>query len=339
MTPLLEVRGLTKHFAVHRGWLQRRQGLVRALEEVDLTVHKGECFAVVGESGSGKTTLARCIIRLLEPTSGSVRFDGEELTTLGPRQLRPRRRRFQMIFQDPYGSLNPRMRVAKILAEPLAVHNLVPRAGRPRRVKELLDLVGLSPEAAGRYPHQFSGGQRQRVGIARALATEPDLLIADEPVSALDVSVRAQIVNLITRLQQELGLTVLFIAHDLALVEQIADRVAVMYLGRLVEVAPAPRLFAQPQHPYTISLLSAVPVPEPVPEGGRRRARIVLKGETPSPLAPPPGCPFHPRCPIARERCAIEVPSLSLVGEGHTAACHYPGELEREAVAARVEAP
>jgi peptide/nickel transport system ATP-binding protein len=328
MKPLLTLRDLSKHFAVHRGWLQRRSGTVRALEGVNLEVQRGECFALVGESGSGKTTLARCVIRLVEPTRGSIVFDGEELTGLSARELRPRRRRFQMIFQDPYGSLNPRMKVGAILAEPLEVHRLVPRADRPRRVAELLDMVGLPREAAERYPHQFSGGQRQRIGIARALATEPDLLIADEPVSALDVSVRAQIVNLLSRLQRDLGLTVLFIAHDLALVEQIADRVAVLYLGRVMEVAPARALFAEPQHPYTISLLSAVPVPEPGANRGERR--IVLEGDPPSPLSPPSGCPFHNRCPIAQERCAVDVPALEELDEGHTVACHYPGELRRE---------
>ncbi len=329
--PLLEVRGLVKHFPIRRGLLQRTVGAVKAVDGVDLVLWPGECLALVGESGSGKTTLGRCLLRLEEPTSGSVRFRGEDLLALSPEALRRLRRRFQMIFQDPYGSLNPRMRVRSILSEPLEVHGLAPGSARPRRVHELLRLVGLPDGAERRYPHEFSGGQRQRVGIARALATEPDLLVADEPVSALDVSVRAQIVNLLVELQERLDLALLFIAHDLALVEQIADRVVVLYLGRVVEEAPAAELFAQPRHPYTVSLLSAVPVPDP--EGGRER--IVLPGELPSPASPPAGCPFHPRCPIARERCSGEVPALRPAADGgsegrtgHRVACHYPGELE-----------
>ncbi len=323
MTPILEIAELEKAFAVRRGVLMRRSGTLTAVDGVSLSIEQGECFALVGESGSGKTTLARCILRLHEPTAGSVRFRGEELLTLPPRELRRRRRHFQMIFQDPYGSLNPRMTVARILAEPIEVHRLLPRAELPRRLRELLELVGLPENALERYPHEFSGGQRQRIGIARALATEPSLVLADEPVSALDVSVRAQIINLLVDLQRRLGLTLLFIAHDLSVVEQIADRVGVMYLGKLVEVGPTEQVFRHPRHPYTASLLSAVPVPDP----HTGRERILLPGEPPSPLAPPPGCRFHPRCPIARPRCSTEVPALEAGGGEWPAACHFPDEL------------
>jgi oligopeptide/dipeptide ABC transporter ATP-binding protein len=324
VSALVSIRGLVKSFPVRRGLLRRTVGHVHAVQGVDLDLAPGESFALVGESGSGKTTLARCLVRLLEPTGGSVEFQGEDLLALAPADLRRRRRHFQIIFQDPYGSLNPRMRVERILAEPLEVHRTVAVADRRKRVLELLDLVGLPAEAAKRYPHEFSGGQRQRIGIARALATEPELLIADEPVSALDVSVRAQVINLIADLQQRRGLTLVLIAHDLAVVEQITDRCGVLYMGRLVEVGPTAELFAKPEHPYTVSLLSAVPVPDP----GRTAERIVLSGEPPSPLDPPGGCPFHPRCPIARERCATDEPPLAERGDGRRVACHYPGELE-----------
>jgi oligopeptide/dipeptide ABC transporter ATP-binding protein len=332
--PLVEVRNLAKRFSVRRGLLQRVTGEVRAVDGVDLDLWPGECFALVGESGSGKTTLGRCLVRLLDPDAGEIRFDGEDLLALSGRELRRRRRRFQMVFQDPYGSLDPRMRVGRTLTEPLAVHDVVPKERRPARVARLLEQVGLPADAARRYPHAFSGGQRQRVGIARALATEPDLLVADEPVSALDVSVQAQIINLLSRLQDELGLTLVFIAHDLSVVEHIAHRVAVMYLGRIVELADRKTLFGSPRHPYTVSLLSAVPVPEV----GRRKQRIVLPGELPSPVEPPPGCPFHPRCPIARPRCAEERPPLAPMAaasggedgaqEAARVACFYPGEME-----------
>ena len=321
--PLLEIRGLVKHFPVRRGLLQRQRGLIRAVDGVDLTVRRGELFALVGESGSGKTTLGRCVMRLIDPTAGTICFDGEDLSALQGAALRHRRRRFQMVFQDPYGSLNPRMRIRSILEEPLEVHRIVPKQERRQRVAELLEMVGLSPEVMGRFPHEFSGGQRQRIGIARALATEPDLLVADEPVSALDVSVRAQVMNLLVRLQRQLNLTVLFIAHDLSLVEQVADRVAVLYQGRVVEVGGARRLCREALHPYTVSLLSAVPIPDPL----RQRARIMLKGDPPSRLVPLSGCPFHPRCPIARPHCATDLPQLRLLGDGTEAACHYPGEL------------
>ncbi len=319
---ILETRSLNKHFPVRRGLLQRTTGHVRAVVDVDLVLERGECHAVVGESGSGKTTLGRALLRLIEPTSGTVAFDGQDLTRLSAGALRRLRRRFQMIFQDPYGSLNPRMTVGRILSEPLEVHRIVPRARRAERVRQLLELVGLPRDAAERYPHEFSGGQRQRVGIARALAPEPDLIVADEPVSALDVSVRAQIVNLLARLQRKLDLTVLFIAHDLAVVEQIADRVSVMYLGRIVESAPTAELFSSPKHPYTVSLLSAIPVPDPRVE----RQRVVLLGEPPSAMDSPSGCAFHPRCPIARERCAVDAPDLESKENGSRVACHFPGE-------------
>jgi oligopeptide/dipeptide ABC transporter ATP-binding protein len=330
--PLLAARGLVKHFPVRRGLLGRRRGVVRAVDGVDLEVARGECLALVGESGSGKTTVGRCLVRLVEPDGGEVRFDGEDLLALAGGELRRRRRRFQMVFQDPDGSLNPRRTVGQAIAEPLAVHGLGDRAERRRRVAELLDTVGLPAEAAERYPHELSGGQRQRVGIARALATGPDLVVADEPVSALDVSVRAQVVNLLASLQQRLGLAMVFIAHDLALVEHLADRVAVMVLGRIVEEGSREALFARPLHPYTVALLAAVPVPDPTV----RRRRLAI-GELPSALDPPPGCPYHPRCPIARERCRVDVPPLAAAPGGdpsHRAACWYPGELAAPEAAA-----
>lgn len=322
--PLLEIAGLRKEFPVRRGLLGRLLGTVRAVDGVDLAVSRGECLALVGESGSGKTTIARCALRLVEPTAGSVRFDGEDLLALRPRELRRRRRRFQMVFQDPYGSLNPRQRIGSVVGEPLEVHESgLSRREREERVRELLGTVGLPPEMTGRWPHELSGGQRQRVGIARALAAGPELLAADEPVTALDVSIRGQILSLLEGLRERLGLALLLIAHDMAAVERLADRVAVLYLGRVVEVAPRAELFSRPLHPYTVILLSAVPRPEP----GRRRSRIVLAGEPPSPLAPPPGCPFHPRCPIARTRCAQDIPPLAEAEDGHFSACFYPGEL------------
>jgi oligopeptide/dipeptide ABC transporter ATP-binding protein len=324
MTVLLEVRDLRKYYPVRRGLLQRVTGQVKALDGVSLEITQGECFALVGESGSGKTTFGRCVLRLEEPTAGIVRFQGEDLLALPPAELRQRRRHFQIVFQDPYGSLNPRMRVHSILSEPLEVHKTVPETERAERVEELLTLVGLTKDAGRRFPHEFSGGQRQRIGIARALAPEPSLLVADEPVSALDVSVRAQIINLLVDLQARFGLTMIFIAHDLAVVEQTADRVGVMYLGRIVELGATRDIFAAPQHPYTVSLLSAVPVADPT----RRRDRILLAGEPPSPLSPPPGCHFHPRCPIAKDRCREEEPALTESEDGRQVACHYPGELE-----------
>ncbi len=319
---LLELAGLSKRFPVRRGVLRREVASVAAVDDVDLSLQAGECFALVGESGSGKTTLARMVMRLLPPTSGAIRFAGEDLLALRGRDLRRRRRDVQMVFQDPFGSLDPRLRVGTLVAEPLAVHGIGSPAERRRRVVELLQLVGLPEEAVGRYPHEFSGGQRQRLGIARALATAPRLLVADEPVSALDVSVRAPVLNLLSDLQRRLGLTLLLIAHDLALVEQIADRVGVLYMGRLVEVAPSRDLFAAPQHPYTASLLAAVPVADPSRRGRRGR----LPGEIGSAVEPPSGCAFHPRCPAARDRCHRERPLLAPLGPGRAAACFYPGE-------------
>jgi peptide/nickel transport system ATP-binding protein len=318
---LLSIRGLRTEYPIFSGLLRRRVGSVRAVDGVDLDVRTGETVALVGESGSGKTTLARSALRLVEPVAGSVRFRGEDLLTLSERQLRRRRRAFQMVFQDPWSSLNPRLRVADALFEPMLVHRLAQRHERDARVARMLEEVGLSADLGSRYPHEFSGGQRQRIGIARALATDPELLVADEPVSALDVSVRAQVINLLARLQARRGLALLFIGHDLAVVEQIADRIAVLYLGRVVEEGGAAEVLARPLHPYTAALRSAVPRAEP----GRHGGRLILPGDPPSPAAPPPGCPFHPRCPAARARCAAEPPVLSESGPGRRVACHFPG--------------
>jgi len=317
---LLEVRHLVKHFNVSSGMFGSRAGTVRAVDGVSFTLKRGETLGLVGESGCGKTTTGRCILQLERPTSGQVIFEGRELSGLSEAELRPMRRRVQVIFQDPYASLNPRMTVGQILAEPLAVHGVVPdRDGRRRRVRDLLTRVGLLPQHADRYPHQMSGGQRQRVGIARALAVEPALIVCDEPVSALDVSIQAQIINLLEDLQSEFGLTYLFIAHDLAVVRHISDRVAVMYLGKIVEITDRAELYDNPLHPYTKALLAAVPIPDPVLEA--QRPRTVLMGEVPSPLNPPSGCVFHPRCPIAIDRCRGEIPPLREISPGHWAAC------------------
>ena len=320
LAPVLKVDGLIKHFPVGRGLIRRRViGLVRAVEDVSFEIARGETLALVGESGCGKSTTGRLVLRLMDPTAGSVRFKGEEIANLDKNALRRLRRHMQIIFQDPYASLNPRMTVGEILAEPLNVHEIGTPTERAARVRELLEVVGLLPEHARRYPHQFSGGQRQRIGIARALAVNPDLIVCDEPVSALDVSIQAQIVNLLQNLQQRFGLSYLFIAHDLAVVKHISDRVAVMYLGKLVEIASKKTLYAAPLHPYTRALLSAIPRPDP----GIRKQRLLLAGDVPSPLAPPGGCRFHTRCPFAQDRCRTEEPKLRDAGPGHRVACHF----------------
>jgi oligopeptide transport system ATP-binding protein len=317
---ILEVRNLVKHFHLGGGFLGREPAVVKAVDNVSFEIRRGETLGLVGESGCGKTTTGRCVLQLERATSGHVIFEGRDLTALSESELRPVRRRMQVIFQDPYSSLNPRMTVGQIIAEPLAVHGIVPdRSARAARVQELLRQAGLLPGMAHRYPHELSGGQRQRVGIARALAMEPGLIICDEPVSALDVSIQAQIINLLEELQGELGLTYLFVAHDLSVVRHISDRVAVMYLGKIVEITDRKSLYDDPQHPYTKALLSAVPIPDPEIEA--RREHIVLGGEVPSPLNPPSGCVFHPRCPIAIDQCRAEVPELREVKPGHRAAC------------------
>jgi peptide/nickel transport system ATP-binding protein/oligopeptide transport system ATP-binding protein len=326
MRPLLEVHDLVRHFVVKRSLLGDPRASVRAVDGVSFSVAAGETLALVGESGCGKTTVSRLVLRLIEPTSGHVFFDGADVLALDPVALRRFRRQAQLVFQDPYGSLNPRMTVGEILAEPLALHTQLTAAQRRARVGELLDMVGLPPIAARRYPHEFSGGQRQRVAIARALAVEPKLIICDEPVSALDVSIRSQILNLLRELQRRLGLAYIFISHDLAVVKHIADRVAVMNLGQIVETAPAGQLFAEPRHPYSHALISAIPVPNPA----ARRDRIVLQGDLPSALAPPPGCRFHTRCSYVIARCREEVPAL-VDAAGHATACHRWHELPARA--------
>jgi peptide/nickel transport system ATP-binding protein/oligopeptide transport system ATP-binding protein len=322
---LVSARGLEVHFPIRSGGVRRRTvGAVRAVDGVDLDVHRGETLGLVGESGCGKSTLGNALLRLVEPTGGSVRFDGTDVTGLGRRELRGLRRRAGMVFQDPFASLDPRRTVAQTVAEPLEVHGL--RSGRGEiaaRVGELLELVGLDPAVAGRYPHEFSGGQRQRVGIARALAGEPDFLVCDEAIASLDVSVQAQVLNLLRRLQRQLGLTVLFISHDLSAVRHVSDRIAVMYLGRIVEIGPASTVGSDPQMPYTQALLSAVPLPHPARE--RERQRIVLTGDVPSPAAVPSGCRFRTRCPSAFDPCPTVDPALQEVGPSHLAACHLHG--------------
>jgi peptide/nickel transport system ATP-binding protein len=327
---LLEVRGLKVHFPITEGVVfERKVGAVHAVDGVDLDIEQGETLGLVGESGCGKSTVSKAILRLVEPTEGTVTFDGTEVTGLKEEELRRLRRRMQMIFQDPFSSLDPRQSVGSILAEPMRTHRLHEDGKSVEaRVGELLEVVGLPSEAAARYPHEFSGGQRQRIGIARALAVRPDLIIADEPVSALDVSIQAQVVNLLEELQEEFGLTYLVVAHDLAVVRHISDRIAVMYLGRIVELASADELYELPLHPYTIALLSAIPIPDPEVE--LRRERILLTGDLPSPVAPPPGCRFHTRCPYRQPtRCHDEVPDLRQLRDGHTVACHWAEEIQR----------
>ena len=318
---ILEVRDLVKHFPVGSGGLLGgKPAVVKAVDGVSFSIRRGETLGLVGESGCGKTTTGRCILQLEKPTSGQIIFEGQEITAFSEKELRKVRRRMQVIFQDPYSSLNPRMKVGQIIAEPLAVHDIVPeRWARKARVTQLLSHAGLLPAMADRYPHELSGGQRQRVGVARALAMEPSLIICDEPVSALDVSIQAQIINLLEELQAEFALTYLFVAHDLSVVRHISDRVAVMYLGKIVEITDRKSLYESPQHPYTKALLSAVPIPDPAVEAGRER--VVLGGEVPSALNPPSGCVFHPRCPIAVDDCRRVVPELREVRPEHRAAC------------------
>jgi len=334
VTALLEVRDLAKHFSVATGLFGRSSAAVKAVDGVSFDVAAGQTVAIVGESGCGKSTVARLVLRLIEPTRGEVRLDGRDLLALSPGELRAARGRLQIVFQDPYGSLNPRLTVGDMLAEPLMLHETVPKPARRARVAELLALVGLRPESAQRYPHEFSGGQRQRLAIARALAAEPRVIVCDEPVSALDVSIQAQILNLLADLQRRFGLAFVFISHDLAVVRQIADQVAVMYLGRFVETGPAANLFERPRHPYTRALLAAVPVPVP-----GARAAAVVGGDVPSPLEPPPGCHFHTRCPHAIDRCRSEVPANEALEDGGEIACHRWRELDDAAAADRPRRP
>ncbi|MGI9034229.1 MAG: ABC transporter ATP-binding protein [Acidimicrobiales bacterium] len=335
MAPLLRVSEVVKRFPVGRGLLRTHAGEVHAVDGVSFEIDAGQTLGLVGESGCGKTTLARLVLRLLRPDSGSIELAGEDITAARGEHLRRLRRDMQMVFQDPFDSLNPRMSVRQIVSEPLIAQGLSGplggkqgawREGGARRVADLLDRVGLDPGYVDRFPHQFSGGQRQRIGVARALAAGPKLIVCDEPVSALDVSMRAQVLNLLADVQAEFGLTYLFISHDLSVVREVCDRVAVMYLGRIVEQASREELFRRPLHPYTQALISAVPIPDPAVEA--RRRRIVLTGEVPSPLRPPPGCPFHTRCWKAKDRCLVDVPKLVDLGDGHFASCHFPEPVD-----------
>jgi oligopeptide/dipeptide ABC transporter ATP-binding protein len=323
--PLLRLVGVKKYFPITQGILfQHRIGDVRAVDGVDLEIYPGETVGLVGETGCGKSTLARVAMRLHDPTEGEITFEGRDITNLRGRELREVRKDMQMIFQDPYASLNPRKTVGSIIAEPFRLHQIVPKDKIKPEVQQLMELVGLNPEHFNRYPHEFSGGQRQRIGVARSLALKPKLIVCDEPVSALDVSVQAQILNLLEDLQREFDLTYLFIAHDLSVVKHVSDRVAVMYLGKIVEMAPGETLYRDPKHPYTGALLSAVPMPDP--DLASRKKRIILEGDVPSPINPPSGCSFHPRCPRAQDRCSQEEPVLLPQHENQVAACHFPLE-------------
>ncbi len=334
---LLRAANVKKYFPISKGIVfQREVARVHAVDDVSFEIMEGETLGLVGESGCGKSTLGRCVTRLYELTGGTIEFAGQDISGLSRRQLRPLRRQMQMVFQDPYASLNPRKRVGSIVGDPLRIHGMGDRRQIKRRVQELLALVGLNPEHYNRYPHEFSGGQRQRIGVARALALHPKLIVADEPVSALDVSIQAQVVNLLDDLQDELKLTYLFIAHDLSVVRHVSDRIAVMYLGKIVEISPAEELYTRPVHPYTEALLSAVPIPDP--DASERRERIVLEGDVPSPISPPSGCRFHPRCRYATEICAEQEPPLVGYGGTHLAACHHPLHLQDTPAARRAGA-
>ena len=324
---LVEIQSLKKYFPIRKGVLQREVERVHAVDDVTLSVAQGETVGLVGESGCGKSTLGRCVVRLLTPTEGDIVFQGTSIGRLGPRALRPLRREMQMVFQDPYASLNPRKRVGSIVGDPLKIHGIGNSKERKKQVEELLETVGLSPEHYNRFPHEFSGGQRQRIGVARALALRPKLIVADEPVSALDVSIQAQMINLLESLQDDFGLTYIFIAHDLGVVRHVSDRIAVMYLGKLVELSPAEELYSRPIMPYTEALLSAVPIPDP--DLSEKRERIVLEGDVPSPIHPPSGCRFHPRCRYATDICQQVEPPLTDYGNGHLAACHHPLNVDK----------